>query len=243
MDAALVSDERLRVAFALSNLSGRAKSWAYTREATTPGCFASWSQLCEQLRAAFLPANYEYRQRSRILACKQGRRELHEYIQEMRVLTASLVGNPLPEHIKVTVFMDGLRVGPARTQLFRVQASTMEEAIQIALQEEYSHKQARTPATVWQSNPTSGGEPTGSSGNGATNGPVPMDLGMAEQSDIRCYGCGKLGHMKRACPAGGLKKKFSSKPFGSRGRWQKPRPRNQGNAGNQQGRGALLGKL
>ncbi|KAE9258898.1 hypothetical protein PR003_g35025, partial [Phytophthora rubi] len=32
MDAALVSDERLRVAFALSNLSGRAKSWAYTRE-------------------------------------------------------------------------------------------------------------------------------------------------------------------------------------------------------------------
>ncbi|KAE8964181.1 hypothetical protein PR002_g29052 [Phytophthora rubi] len=109
----------------------------------------------------------------------------------------------------------------------------MEEAIQIALQEEYSHKQARTPAPVWQSNPTSGGTPTGSSGNGATNGPVPMDLGMAEQSDIRCYGCGKLGHMKRACPAGGLKKKFSSKPFGSRGRWQKPRPRNQGNAGHQ----------
>ncbi|KAE8988030.1 hypothetical protein PR003_g26777 [Phytophthora rubi] len=104
----------------------------------------------------------------------------------MRVLTASLVGNPLPGHIKVTVFMDGLRVGPARTQLFRVQASTMEEAIQIALQEEYSHKQARTPATVWQSNPTYGGAPTGSPGNGATNGPVPMDLGMAEQSDIRC---------------------------------------------------------
>ncbi|KAE9194418.1 hypothetical protein PF002_g23607 [Phytophthora fragariae] len=157
----------------------------------------------------------------------------------MRVLTASLVGNPLPGLIKVTVFMDGLRVGPARTQLFRLQASTMEEAIQIALQEEYSHKQARTPATVWQSNPTSGGAPTGSSGNGATNGPVPMDLGMAEQSDIRCYGCGKLGHMKRACPAGGLKKKFSSKPFGSRGRWQKPRPRNQGNAGHQLGRGTL----
>ncbi|KAG3115291.1 hypothetical protein PI125_g5692 [Phytophthora idaei] len=31
----------------------------------------------------------------------------------------------------VTVFMDGLRVGPARTQLFRVQASTLEEAIQV----------------------------------------------------------------------------------------------------------------
>ncbi|POM69780.1 Pol protein [Phytophthora palmivora] len=54
----------------------------------------------------------------------------------MRVLAASLVGNPLPEHIKVTVFMDGLKVGPSRTQLFRVHANTMEEAIQIALQGE-----------------------------------------------------------------------------------------------------------
>ncbi|POM63322.1 Gag protein [Phytophthora palmivora] len=112
-----------------------AHTWAYTREATTPGCFTTWAQLCQQLRAAFLPANYEYRQRSRFLACKQGN-ELHEYTQEMRVLAASLVGNPLPEHIKVTVFMDGLKVGPSRTQLFRVHANTMEEAIQIALQEE-----------------------------------------------------------------------------------------------------------
>ncbi|KAG3143041.1 hypothetical protein PC128_g24669 [Phytophthora cactorum] len=149
MDAALISTEQLRVAFALSNLNGRAKSWAYTREATTPGCFASWAQLCEQLRAAFLPANYEYLQRSCFLSCKQVKRELHEYIQEMRELTASLVGNPLHEHIKVTVFMDGLRVGPIRTQLFRVQASTFEEAIQVDLQEGYSHCQTRKPASAW----------------------------------------------------------------------------------------------
>ncbi|KAG3064127.1 hypothetical protein PI124_g18799 [Phytophthora idaei] len=48
MDAALISTEQLRVAFALSSLSGRTKSWAYTREATAPGCIASWAQLCEQ---------------------------------------------------------------------------------------------------------------------------------------------------------------------------------------------------
>ncbi|POM57658.1 Gag protein [Phytophthora palmivora] len=149
MDAALISTERLRVAFALSNLGGRAKTWAYTREATTPGCFTTWAQLCQQLRAAFLPANYECRQCSRFLACKQRKRELHEYIQEMRVLAASLVGNPLPEHIKVTVFMDGLKVGPSHTQLFRVHANTMKEAIQIALQEEYSHRQVCTPTSVW----------------------------------------------------------------------------------------------
>ncbi|POM71830.1 Gag protein [Phytophthora palmivora] len=111
-DGALIATERLRVACTLSNLGGRAKTWAYMREAIPPDCFTTWAQLCAQLRAAFLPANYEYRQRSRSLVCKQGKRELHEYIQGMRVLAAPLVGNPLPEHIKLTVFMDGLKVGP-----------------------------------------------------------------------------------------------------------------------------------
>ncbi|POM76461.1 Gag protein [Phytophthora palmivora] len=176
MDTALISTERLRVAFVLSNLGGRAKTWAYTREATTPGCFTTWAQLCQQLRAAFLPANYEYRQRSRLLACKQGKRELHEYIQEMRVLAASLVGNPLPEHIKVTVFMDGLKVSPSRTRLFRVHANTMEEAIQIAFQEEYSHRQARSPTSVWQGHNASTGAVQGAPAAGASTGPVPMEL-------------------------------------------------------------------
>ncbi|POM74997.1 LOW QUALITY PROTEIN: Gag protein [Phytophthora palmivora] len=52
-----------------------------------------FQNLGSALRASFLPANYEYRQRSRFLVCKR-ERELHEYIQEMRVLAASLVGNP-----------------------------------------------------------------------------------------------------------------------------------------------------
>ncbi|CEG35677.1 gag protein, partial [Plasmopara halstedii] len=75
--------------------------------------------------------------------------------------------------------MDGLRVGPARTQLFGVQASTLEEAIQVALQ--YSHRQARTPATTWPEN-------SAPINRANTGGPVPMELGSAEQRDIRCYG-------------------------------------------------------
>ncbi|POM64541.1 Gag protein [Phytophthora palmivora] len=90
----------------------------------------------------------------------------------MRVLAASLVENPLPEHIKVTVFMDGLKVGPSRTQLFRVHANTMEEAIQIALQEEYSHRQARTPTSVWQGHNASLGAVQGAPAAGASTGPT-----------------------------------------------------------------------
>ncbi|POM71803.1 LOW QUALITY PROTEIN: Pol protein [Phytophthora palmivora] len=62
------------------------------------------------------------------------------------------------------------------------------------------------------------------------------------QCSIRCYGCGKLGHMQRACPAGG-QRKFPSKPRGSRGPWQKPRPKSQGNWGHQCADGARHGGL
>ncbi|KAI9981283.1 hypothetical protein PInf_008936 [Phytophthora infestans] len=193
MDAALISTEQLRVAFALSNLSGRAKSW-----------------LCEQLRAAFLPASYEYRQRSHFLACKQGRRELHEYVQEIRELTASLVGNPLNEHIKMTVFMDGLRVGPARTQLFRVQASTLEEAIQPS--------QARTPASAWPGSSLS----------------APVEQAPTDQFP---WNSGPPNSVTSAASTVGRWATSSAttvlpKPV-LKGRWQKPGSRGQVNAGNQ----------
>ncbi|KAI9989078.1 hypothetical protein PInf_022811 [Phytophthora infestans] len=140
------------------------------------------------------PTLVDFRQRSRFLACKQGKRELQKYAQEMRTLVASLAGNPLPEDVKTTVFMDGLMVGPARTQLFRVQATTIEEAIQIALQEEYSHKQAGTPRkeehhhdedgaprkAEHRSNDAAAPAVTQPVDIGAYSEPEPMDLSSAE---------------------------------------------------------------
>ncbi|POM77959.1 Gag protein [Phytophthora palmivora] len=142
--------------------------------------------------------------------------------------SVSCMRNPLPEHIKVTVFIDGLKVGQYRTKLFRVHGSTLEEAIQIAHQEEYNHRQACTPMSVWQDHNASAGAVQGAQATGASKGPVPMELGTAVQSSIRFYECGKLGHMQRTCPAGG-QRKFPSKPRGARGPWQKPRPKIQGN--------------
>ncbi|KAI9986800.1 hypothetical protein PInf_025761 [Phytophthora infestans] len=194
MKAGLISDEPVWVAFALFNLGGRANHWAYTMETTSPGCFASWTQLGEQLRAAFLPTNNAFRQRSRFLACKQGKRELQECAQEMCTLVASLAGNSLHEDVRTTVFMDGLKVGPASTQLFRLQATTMEEAIPIALQEEHSHKQAGTSReeehrhdengvpqeAEHRSNDAVAPAVTQLVDTGAYSEPKPMDLSSAE---------------------------------------------------------------
>ncbi|POM75285.1 LOW QUALITY PROTEIN: Gag protein [Phytophthora palmivora] len=151
------------------------------REAKSPGCFTTWAQLCEQLRAAFLPANYKYRQCSRFLACKQGKREVHEY-----AITRCISGNPLPEHIKVTVFMDGLK-------FFRVHANTMEEAIQIVFQEEYSHRQTRTPTSVWQDRNAPTGTVQGAPATGPTTGPVLWNwvrpyMAPSAAMDVGCSG-------------------------------------------------------
>ncbi|POM58753.1 LOW QUALITY PROTEIN: Gag protein, partial [Phytophthora palmivora] len=233
MDAALHSSERLRVAFALSNLEDRAKTWPYTREATTLGCFTTWAQL-----SAFLPANYEYRQRSHFLVCKQGKRELNEYIQEMRVLAASLVGNPLPEHIRVTVFMDGLKVGPSRTQLFCVQTNTTEEAIQIALQEEYSRRQARTPTSATMRRQAQCKELQQLE---LTPGRYPWNWVRRTELHPLLRMWEARAHAS-ACPAGG-QKKFPSKPKGLAGQLQKPRSKSQGNWGHQSADGARHGGL
>ncbi|POM78302.1 LOW QUALITY PROTEIN: Hypothetical protein PHPALM_4182 [Phytophthora palmivora] len=105
----------------------------YTRKATTSGCFTTWAQLCEHLRATFLSTNYEYRQCPRFPACKRE--------------------NLLPENIKITVFMDGLEASPSRTQF-----NTIKETTQTALQEEYSHRQARNPTSQGHNASTDGVE-------------------------------------------------------------------------------------
>ncbi|KAI9982606.1 hypothetical protein PInf_008578 [Phytophthora infestans] len=218
------STDQLRVSFVLSNLSGRGKSLVYTREVTSPGCFTSWAQLVEQLRAAFLPVNNEYCQRPRPLSSKQGRRELHKYIQEMGELTASLVGNPLNKHIKVTVFMDGFRVSPARTQLFRVLPSTLEETLQVDLREEYSHRQVRSRPQRDQSVRCQ-----------IPAGRTPLDQfpwRLGPPNSAICFVCGKLDHFKHDVPAERPRRRTFPKPI-LKGLRQKPRPRDQGNAGDQ----------
>jgi hypothetical protein len=83
MEAVLLADERLMVAFAVSHLEGRARNWALTQDSTVIGAFPSWEQLKHELRLTFLPPNVAYQARSRFLASRQGECDLVDYVQEL----------------------------------------------------------------------------------------------------------------------------------------------------------------
>uniref|UniRef100_A0AAV1V600 Uncharacterized protein n=1 Tax=Peronospora matthiolae TaxID=2874970 RepID=A0AAV1V600_9STRA len=91
----------------------------------------------------------------------------------MRSLSASITMGPIPDHIKVPMFMNGLRHGPSRQALFKKVPKTMEEAIDIAMVEEQSYNSASRTAYYKPS---------------AEKSEAPsMELGNA---DVICYHCG-----------------------------------------------------
>uniref|UniRef100_A0AAV1UTS9 Uncharacterized protein n=1 Tax=Peronospora matthiolae TaxID=2874970 RepID=A0AAV1UTS9_9STRA len=115
--------------------------------------------------------------------------------------------DPLPEQVRVTVFMEGLRTGIARTEVFRYHPSTFEEAVDISLHAEFNFKAARY----------------GTHGHArrSFDGDKPMDLIHAEEeeSDLlaveqqrnirRCYMCGSTRNWRPQSP---LRKPRQSRP-------------------------------
>ena len=89
---------------------------------------------------------------------------------------AAMQSDPLPEAVHVTIFMEVLRTGVARTEAFRVHPSIFEEAVRIALNAEHNFKSARLGWNGY--NPSSARANFTSAP--AVNKPEPMDLSYAE---------------------------------------------------------------
>ena len=127
---------------------------------------------------------------------------------------------PIDPATQVSVFLNGLRDGPVRTQLFREYPNTLEVAMSRALEEEFSLKQARRDGGAFVTP-----YPSRTTARPRHNGPEPMELGAIDvrpsmNQPVTCFRCGKRGHMAREC---------RSKPFAQA---QAPVARNQRIGGN-----------
>ena len=97
-------------------------------------------------------------------------------VQELRTLIAGMASDPLDEAVTTTIFMEGLRPGCARTEVFRMHPTSFEEAVDIAMNAEFSFKSSRLG---WNSSYAS------------TSGAEPMDLSMAEMGEAELRASGK----------------------------------------------------
>ncbi|OWY90916.1 hypothetical protein PHMEG_00040727 [Phytophthora megakarya] len=178
-------DPLAKVAFAMSCLDGRARSYVLQHVRVLQG-------------GAQTPQN-EFRSRAEFLDLQQGMHDVYAYALRARYLISNVVTDPMDEATKVVTFMKGLRDGPVKSYLFREYPSTLEVAITFAMQEEFSLKQAKLHANV----PRPPRPPP------KTEGPEPMDHSYASAvgqqqmkgNNVRCFWCGNMGHYARECTA------------------------------------------
>ena len=209
MRSGLIKLDHQQVSLAIPKLNGRAREWALTCSTSVDLAFPTRESLKSQLIQVFSKPNQAYRVLSRFLSTLQGKNELTDYVQELRTLMATMQSGPLPEAVHVTIFMEGLRTGVARTEVFRVHPSTFEEAVRIALIAEHNFKSDRLGWNRY--NPSSAR--ANSTSTPAVNRSEPMDLSYAEdegevelqvaeqQRVVRLwYTCGSTKHLRPGCP-------------------------------------------
>lgn len=187
-----IVDPEQRVAFAMSCLAGRAKSWAFGRRMSDNQCFATYEAFKEELKETFEPPKSEFRARAEYLDLRQGKRDIHAYAQRARYLVSCIVRDPMDDATQVVTFMKGLNDGLVKTYLFREYPDTLEAAISLAIQEDFSLKQSK------------GFGPRKDKPRPADEA-EPMDLSSADLADrkrtVICHRCQKRGHVAYQCLA------------------------------------------
>ena len=214
-----ITDPERQVAYAMSRLAGRAKSWAYGMRLTDPACFPNLGAFKRDLRAAFEPPLTELRTRSQFFALSQGKRTILAYSQRARYLISCISEDPIDDRSQAVVFMQGLNPGPVRNEVYRQNPTTLEAAITLALQEDFSFVQSQyrsgyRPKAPGLSTPRPARHPPRAPPSTESTA-EPMDLSAVtttsrhggrakkpiDKSTITCRRCWVKGHFPSECRA------------------------------------------
>uniref|UniRef100_A0AAV1TJ08 Retrotransposon gag domain-containing protein n=1 Tax=Peronospora matthiolae TaxID=2874970 RepID=A0AAV1TJ08_9STRA len=187
----------MQVTFALSNLTGRGKTWALGLKLHNPNVFESLEFLRSRLKETFEPPRAEFRARSALLRLKQDKCGVHAYAQHLRYIKSSVTENPVDEHTLINAFIYGLVDGSVKTYMFREDFHTLEKVIAYAEQEKFILRQSKANSSNYR--PKRRQE---------TGGPEPMDLcyiesensrSLSHKRTARCHCCQKIGHYAHDC--------------------------------------------
>lgn len=203
--AGRIEEPHIQVAFAMSKLEGQPKDWAFGRLMAQEDCFPDLQTFFSEIEKTYQPPKCEFRLRSKFLKLKQGNKDLRTFSQEARYLVSAVTKDPISPATQVTVFLQGLRDGPIRNQLYREDISSLEQAISLALQEEFSLNEAKRGGLPKPRHDSldrmdlSRVEIPRTSGynqarNNSRNNP-------RVKKDLKCFRCQERGHVSYNCRA------------------------------------------
>ena len=114
--------------------------------------------------------------------------------------------DPLPDMVLVTIFMEGIRTGEARMEVFQVHPTSFEAAGDVALNADFNFKAARFGTHEYNPNSTNSFS--------SFNRPERIDLSLAEMDEEaelravekhrnirRCFTCVSTKHLRPRSPA------------------------------------------
>jgi hypothetical protein len=180
----------------------------------------SWDRMVAKLKAKFIPKDYQVNMFRKLQNLRQKGLSVKEYTEEFYKLNIR-AGHRENDEEKVARYINGLRY-EIQDEINMMTMRTMEDAYQVALkaEEKLARKKSqrnrgkspsrgrgivrekfqkpRPEAGRYHSQTERGGSSRGGHYGGRTY--FPKGRGRGRGGEVKCYACGKTGHMSWECP-------------------------------------------
>ncbi|MEL7522384.1 MAG: hypothetical protein AAGJ80_12365, partial [Cyanobacteria bacterium J06553_1] len=183
-----------KVSYAGGQLEKEAALWWFSLAATQQ-LPATWEEFTAQIRREFKPVDGVRQARQQLRHCRQTH-TVSEYVAKLRSYRLQI-----PDMVDAELldrFVEGLRRN-LQLEVMRSGVSSFDEAARVAVAMEQAFN-------GWQPHPQSKSSAPSIDMTAITEGEqvIPMEIGaVSKQSSkpyVQCYGCGRMGHIKKQCP-------------------------------------------